>query len=198
MSLLLESVRIVDGQWMNVAYHRQRMDDSSLELFGRAFSVDFETIEIPAEYRRGIVKGRVVYDTQVREIGFDHYSPRRIGSLQLVYDDKIDYHLKWADRTVLNELVKQKGAADEILIIQNGFVTDISYANVVVRFKDRLVTPAHCLLKGTRRRQLLDQCVVSEEDITVDKLFEAESVIIINAMLGLEDEIRIPISRIFR
>ncbi|WP_243347542.1 aminotransferase class IV [Parabacteroides sp. FAFU027] len=198
MSLLLESVRIVNGQWMNAAYHRQRMDDSTMELFGKAFSVDFETIEIPAEYRKGIVKGRIIYDTQVREVGFDHYSSRKIGSLQLVYEDNIDYHLKWADRTALNELVKQKGTADEILIIKNGFVTDISYANVVVRYKDRLATPAHCLLKGTRRRQLLDQLVVVEEDITVDKLFQAESVIIINAMLGLEEAIEIPISRIFR
>ncbi|MDP4272345.1 MAG: aminotransferase class IV [Bacteroidota bacterium] len=198
MSLLLESVRIVDGQWMNAAYHRQRMDDSTMELFGKAFSVDFELIEIPLEYRKGVVKGRIIYDTQVREIGFDHYFPRKIDSLQLVYDDNIDYHLKWADRTVLNELVKQKGSADEILIIKNGFVTDISYANVIVRFKDRFATPAHCLLKGTRRRQLLDQHIVTEEDITVDKLFQAESVIIINAMLGLGDAIEIPISRIFR
>lgn len=198
MSLLLESVKIVDGCWVNVEYHQRRMMESTKEMFGVAFSLDIAEIEIPAEYRDGVVKGRIVYDTGVREIGFDHYVPRKITSLKLVYNDQIDYHLKWADRSVLNELVKEKGDADEVLIVKNGFVTDISYANIVVRYKDRLVTPAHCLLKGTRRQQLLDEGVVVEEAISVERLFEAESVFVINAMLGLEDKVEIPVDRISR
>lgn len=197
MSLLLESVRIVDGEWMNVANHQRRMDSSSEELFGKAFSLDFERVEIPVALRQGVVKCRVLYDTEVREIGFDAYVPRKINSLRLVYDDRIDYHLKFADRSALNELVAQKGDADEILIVKNGWISDISYANVVLKVGEELVTPAHCLLKGTRRRQLLDQGLIVEHPVGVDDLMKADSVIIINAMLGLEDGIEVPMSRIY-
>jgi len=198
MSLLLESVRIVDGQWMNTAYHLRRMADSATELFGKPFSLDFEKIEIPKEYRKGVVKGRILYNTRELEIGFNHYTPRKIGSLKLVYDNQIDYHLKWADRSSLNALVSQKGEADEILIVKNGFITDISYANIVLKYSDGLITPAHCLLKGTRRQQLLDQGIITEQAINVEDLFRAEAVLIINAMLGLEDQMEIPVSQIFR
>ena len=94
--------------------------------------------------------------------------------------------------------MNQKGEADEILIVKNGFITDISYANIVLKHRDGLITPAHCLLKGTRRQQLLDQGVITEQAINVDDLFRAESVLIINAMLGLEDQMEIPVSQIFR
>ncbi len=198
MSLLLESVRIVDGEWMNVAYHQRRMESSSEEMFGKAFSLDFESVEIPVAMRQGVVKCRVLYDTEVREIGFDAYVPRKINSLRLVYDNRIDYHLKFADRSALNKLVAQKGDADEILIVKNGWISDISYANVVLKVGAELVTPAHCLLKGTRRRQLLDQGLIVERPICVDDLMKADSVIIINAMLGLEDGIEIPVSRIYK
>ncbi len=198
MCLLLESIRIVDGEWMNLAYHRHRMEISSKELFGITVSPDFEAVEIPVALRRGVVKCRVLYDAEVREVGFEAYVPRKINSLRLVYDDRIDYHLKWADRSALNVLLSQKGEADDVLIVKSGWVTDISYANVVLRFGDKLVTPVHCLLKGTRRQQLLDQGVIVEQPISVEDLCKADSVIIINAMLGIEDGIEIPVNRIFK
>ena len=118
MSLLLESIRITDGNWQNARYHRARMASNTLELFGREFSADIESIIIPSNFRSGVVKCRLLYDTSVRVIEFEHYKPREIRSLQLVNADEIDYSHKWADRTALNELLKQKGDADDIIIVK--------------------------------------------------------------------------------
>ncbi len=187
MSLLLESIRITDGCWQNAGYHRARMERSTQALFGQTFSADIESIVIPSNFRSGVVKCRLLYDTAVHIVEFEPYKPRTIHSLKLVTADDIDYSHKWADRSALNELLKQKGEADDIIIVKNGQITDMSYANVVLRLDGGLYTPANCLLKGTRRQQLLDEGLIRERELTVADYHRAESVILINAMLGLEN-----------
>jgi len=163
------------------------MSSSTEALFGKAFSVDIDSIVIPADFLSGVVKCRILYDTSVRLIEFEHYTPRIVHSLQLVNSDDIDYSHKWADRTALNELLKQKGDADDIVIVKNGQITDMSYANIVLKLNGELFTPKNCLLKGTRRQQLLNEGFISERVLTVSDYNRAESVILINAMLGLEN-----------
>jgi 4-amino-4-deoxychorismate lyase len=198
MSLLLETIRVVDGCWMNLKYHLKRSADSSFALFGESVQIDFESIIIPPEYRIGIVKCRILYDTKIRKIEFEHYTIRPISTLKLVYDNHIDYSHKLANRLELSNLLAQKEGADEILIVKNGQLTDISYANVVLKIENILYTPKNCLLKGTRRQQLLDLGIIQEQELTVTDLSKATSVILINAMLGLEDGIEIMVDKIYQ
>lgn len=191
MSLLLETIRIVDGKPMNAAYHQHRAAESSFAVFGKAIHLEFDNLIIPDEFLQGVVKCRIIYDVHIHEITFEKYAPRKIASLKLVYDDDIEYAHKWLDRSNLNELVAQKEGADEVLIIKNGFLSDISYANIVVSIDGALYTPKNCLLKGTRRQQLLDEGTIIERELTVEDLRKATAVFIINAMLGLEDNIEI-------
>jgi 4-amino-4-deoxychorismate lyase len=191
MSLLLETIRIVDGKPMNAAYHQRRAAESSLEIFGEAIHLEFDNLLIPEEYQQGLVKCRIVYDVHIHEITFEKYTPRKISSLKLVYDDNIEYATKRLDRSALNALVAQKGDADEVLIVKNGLLTDISYANIVVSIDGALFTPKNCLLKGTRRQQLLDEGIVEERELTAADLKSCNYVILINAMVGLEEMIRI-------
>ncbi|MBK8371293.1 MAG: hypothetical protein IPL20_08025 [Saprospiraceae bacterium] len=45
--------------------------------------------------------------------------------------DDIEYPYKWVERPELDEVFRQKGNADEIIIIRKGWVTDAYYYNLV-------------------------------------------------------------------
>lgn len=191
MSLLLETIRIVDGCIMNASYHQRRAAESSLAVFGKEIHLEFDHLIIPDEFLKGVVKCRIVYDVHIHEITYEKYIPRKLESLKIVFDDSIEYSCKWLDRSRLSVLVAQRGDADEILIVKNGFLTDISYGNIVLLIDNELYTPKNCLLKGTRRQQLIDEGLLQEKELTIDDLRKSTSVFVINAMLGLEDKIEI-------
>lgn len=197
MSHLLETILIVDGKPINAVYHQRRAAESSLALFGEAIHLEFDNLLIPDEFKQGVVKCRIIYDVHIHEITFEKYTPRKINSLKLIYDNQIDYTHKFLDRSTLNALVAQKGEADEILIVKNGLLSDISYANIVVSIDNVLYTPKNCLLKGTRRQQLLDEGTIVEQDLTPVDLMNCSSISMINAMIGLEDNITIFPENIF-
>ena len=46
--------------------------------------------------------------------------------------DTIDYTYKSAHREELNALYAQKGMADDILIVRNGYLTDTSISNIAL------------------------------------------------------------------
>lgn len=113
---------------------------------------------------------------------------RKIGSLRLVDGGNIDYRYKATDRSALTALLDQRAGCDDILIVRDGKITDTSFSNVV--FEDAgggLYTPDTCLLKGTRRESLLDAGIIRECPITVDDIRRFRKVLLVNAMIGLED-----------
>ena len=71
------------------------------------------------------------------------------------------------------------------------------YADNVAFFDGRkYVTPDTFLLNGTRRQYLLGTGVLTECRITPSDLGGFERVVLINAMLGIEDDLAVPIERI--
>ena len=85
-------------------------------------------------------------------------------------------------------MLDQRAGCDDILIVRDGRITDTSFSNVV--FEDAgggLYTPDTCLLKGTRRESLLDAGIIRECPITVDDIRRFRKVLLVNAMIGLED-----------
>ncbi len=96
----------------------------------------------------GIHKCRIVYGKEVEEVTYAPYQMRQVSSLHLVVSDTIDYTYKSAHREELNALYAQKGMADDILIVRNGYLTDTSIANVALYDGDTWFTPAHPLLRG--------------------------------------------------
>lgn len=196
MSLLLETLRIENGVVERFDYHQHRMMQSAQRCFAKMPSIDVSDVVVPEELSDGVVKCRILYDTSVRSITFERYTVRPLQRLKLVYSDTIDYSLKWADRGSINSLVAQKGDADDVIIVKNGELTDISYANIALRIRGQLFTPKNCLLKGTRRQSLLDHGVIFEKVLTVSDLEMAESVLVFNAMIGLDDKVEVKISNI--
>lgn len=154
---------------------------------------------VPAAMCSGLVKCRVVYDSEVRKVSFLPYAMRRIKSLRLVSGDGVDYRYKSTDRSVFARLLEERGKCDDVLIVRDGWVTDTSFTNVV--FEDAcggLYTPETCLLEGIMRQSLLDEGRIQACPIRMEDIHRFRRVLLVNAMIGLEDKISISVVNIVR
>ncbi|MBN2633821.1 MAG: aminotransferase class IV [Bacteroidales bacterium] len=195
MYQLLETIKINNGTPENLEFHNRRMNRSLSDLFGIRKCFDLNAIlKVPYKFCNGIVKCRIVYDTEIRETTFQPYAIRPVNSLRLVEDNEIDYRYKYADRSNLDVLFEKRGSCEDILIIKNGYVTDTYYANLVFRSANGdWLTPESCLLKGTRRTCLLEKNLIKEASIRVSDLTNFTEARLINAMIDICDTDGIPI-----
>ena len=81
-------------------------------------------------------------------------------------------------------------------MIKNGFITDSSYANIVLKADNVVFTPKNPLLNGTKRQKLIDQKEIIPIEIKVEDLVKFSSFAIINAFIDLEDTNFYPIENI--
>ena len=194
---LFESIKIEEGIPQRVEWHQARMDDSFLRYFGRSGAPFLaRALKVPAEYRTGVVKCRFLYGRTATAMEFSVYEPRQIRTLQLVSGDHLEYSMKYADRYELEELMKQKGSCDDILIVRKGRITDTSYTNIVLFNGERWVTPVYPLLAGTSRSRLVSEGRIGEADITTEDLRYYKSFKLINAMLEFEEQEELPVDLI--
>jgi len=198
MSLLVETIRTEDGKLLNVVFHNERMIRSLYEIFGLKKEIDLEKhITVPLTAKNGIFKCRVEYDDKTTKIEFLPYIIRSVRSLKLIMDDNISYPCKYIKRDNIQRLMEMRGNCDDILIIKKGMVTDSSYANVVFRdLNGNWVTPSTYLLPGTRRASLLQRGLINETIITYRDINKYTEVKLINAMIGIDDTIGIPVGNI--
>ena len=92
---------------------------------------------------------------------------------------------KSVDRSTLNELKKQQGDCDEILIIRDNHLTDTSYTNVALYDGQQWFTPSTPLLPGTMRQSLLDKGILQEREILVSDIPQYQQISLFNAMMEL-------------
>ena len=174
------------------------MNAARSELFGIRESLSIEKeIVIPEEYKKGIFRCRVLYDKNIIKTEFFPIKERCFRSLKLVYDNEIDYHLKYDDRSALNKLMEKKGPADEIVIIKNGMVTDCSIGNLLFFDGHEWITPDSPLLKGTQRAFLLNKKMIREGKIREEDICKYKKVGIINALLNMSGMIVLSTENIF-
>ncbi len=192
MFRLFESIKVFDRKLWNIEHHNARMNKSRHELFKSDDLLDLsDIIKIPHELSRNLFKCRVTYSERIHDVEFHPYTIKSITKLIVVYDDNIRYEYKSEDRRDLQKhLCKADGG--EILIVKNGLITDTSYSNVVFSDFTKLYTPAKPLLKGTKRARLLANGKICEEEISVKDLKKFKCVYLINALIDLEDNVRIP------
>jgi len=197
MSLLIESIKLLDGEFYNLSYHEQRMNRSLKLLCGLHDQFDLyaflDEMEKPLS---GLHKCRIVYDDQTKDVEFIPYTPKPINSLMVVEHDRINYEFKYADRKTINRLCELRKNCDDILIVKRGLVTDASFSNVVFRKGKHWYTPWSPLLKGTMRQNLLERELIIEEEILKEDIKSFESFKLINAMLEF-DSPEISIDNIF-
>jgi len=188
MCQLVESIKLKDGVIQNLEYHQMRMNRSMDELFPKGEKINLATvISIPDNFASGIFKVRVLYGNSVQKIEIEPYTFRTIQSLKVVHHESIDYHLKYTDRQILQELFAQRENYDDIIIAKNGLVTDSFAANLLFFDGETWVTPNSPLLKGTKRQLLIDQGFVFEKKIRVEDIRSYQKIGLINAMIDLEE-----------
>jgi 4-amino-4-deoxychorismate lyase len=189
--LFLETIHIRDGRPLNIQAHQERFDATRRQFFAGVAAIDLETwLQAVVAGTTGRNRCSLVYERDIQKTEVVPYVPRIIRSLTLVEGGDIDYSFKYSDRTRLITLLELRGAADEIIIVKDGGITDTSYSNLVFLKDGTWYTPATPLLKGTRRQLLLDEGRIREEIIMAKDLAEYSEVGLINAMLDL-GEIRI-------
>lgn len=195
MSLLVESIKILNGRCYNLALHEARMNRSRFAVFGMEDRCNLKQfIQIPEAYMHGLVKCRVVYDSQIQEITYGHYQIRTIRSVKIINTENHKYEHKWANRPQLDLLFDQRQDADEIIIVNNGLVTDGYYYNLVFERDGRYFTPKTPLLQGVQRSLLLKRNKIEIRNITKEEIYTYGSVHYINALTPL-GKIAIPISK---
>jgi 4-amino-4-deoxychorismate lyase len=187
MSLLIESIKLLNGAFCNLSYHEQRMHRSLQMLCGDSSVVDLE--EFLNHFKRpeeGLFKCRIEYDEQSKDIEFVPYQAKPINSLRIVEHDRINYEFKYKDRKTIDRLFSLRKDCDDVLIVKRGYVTDTSFCNIVFKKKGRWYTPWSALLKGTQRQNLLDRQMIQEEDITPEDIKSFERFKLINSMLEFD------------
>lgn len=196
MKRFIETIKIVDGQFQAVDWHIRRVIHTSVS-YGASVNIDRAFSALPDCCSQGVFKCRIVYDTEIRDVSFSPYSKRSVKSLKIVDGDGLDYSFKYEDRSQLDSLRELRDGCDDIIIVQNGFLTDTSYTNIVLENSDGLFVPDTYLLNGTMRQRLLADKIVIECPVRTCDLKYYDRIILINAMIGLEDNVSLPVSQIF-
>jgi len=195
MYQLFETIKIVGGEPQNLSLHDERMNRSRRERFGNNDLLKLsDYITVPNADKDSITRCRVIYAISVNSIEFSPYIPANTMTLKIVDAGTLDYNYKYLDRSRLNALI-DKRVADDILIIRNRCVTDVSFANIVFTDGERWITPDTPLLHGTMRELLLRKGVIKMDRITINDLSLFTHFKLINAMLGFDAPL-LPVSNI--
>lgn len=192
-------MRILDGQADLLPFHQRRVDRSRRALFTKAPALKLDKLlaelDIP---RNGLFKLRVEYAETVLKTELVPYVPKPVSSLRLVDATTLTYGQKFTDRTGIRKCLEKKGNCDDILMVQHGYLTDASYANVALFDGSHWYTPSWPLLRGTRRESLLESGVLKPTVIRARDLDSFATIRLINAMLPWEEAIEVAVSGIVR
>jgi 4-amino-4-deoxychorismate lyase len=199
MCLLLETIKIVEHNLINLEYHQQRVNRSIRGLFNKNARINLVgEIKVPVHLGKGLFKCRVVYNHEIIKMEFLPYKQPEITTLKLVTCNGLDYYYKFENRQAITELLKLKGRCDDILILKNDLVTDTSFCNIIFSDGNNWVTPSKPLLKGTQREYLLEKGIVSEAKIKSSDIYNFNSFKLINAMIDFEISQTLPATNILR
>jgi len=183
LPLLLETIKIEEGQAFNLLYHQKRFDKSREAIFGLSQSIDLSSlIKAPS---KALYRCRILYDKKIHSVEYIPYHEKEIQTLKILSAD-IDYTYKYADREVFNQLLQAHPSHDEIIIEKEGYLTDTTIANIAFYDGKQWFTPEEPLLQGTMRAKLLDEDFLQTRQIKKSDLKNYTHVALMNAMIGFK------------
>jgi 4-amino-4-deoxychorismate lyase len=187
MSLLFETIKCENRKLHNLDYHNNRVKRSLENVLGIVDDFDFaNTIKIPDWVGEGLYRCRVSYRETIEKLEFFSYESKHPKVIQLIENQEIIYQYKFEDRALFQEMIQKSEPADEVIITQNGLITDATYANITLFDGTKWFTPNTSLLLGTKRAYLLDNQLLTEEEIAVTDLKKFKKIAFINAMRDLD------------
>jgi 4-amino-4-deoxychorismate lyase len=183
LPLLLETIKIEDGNIENLSYHQIRFDKSRRELFNITDKIDLASlIKVPD---KELYRCRIVYDKEIHTVEYIPYIHKDIKTLKIVTSD-INYNYKYANRKELNTLLAKEHDFDEIIIEKDGYLTDTTISNIAFYDGNRWFTPTQPLLEGTVRAKLLDEGFIHKKKIKKEDLKNYSQIALMNSMIGFK------------
>jgi 4-amino-4-deoxychorismate lyase len=179
---LLETIKVDQGKVFFISFHNERFNSSRQALFGIQEKVDLSTLINPPDLN--CYRCRIIYSEKIEKIEFIPCQNIQFKIFQIVHDDHIDYEYKYLDRRAIQKLEQLKKEADDILIIKQGLITDISIANVAFFDGEQWITPTNPLLKGTTRERLLQEGKIKPATIDLKEIKKCSKMALMNALLG--------------
>ncbi|BAK72274.1 MAG: aminotransferase class IV family protein [Arcobacter sp.] len=171
-----ETIKCEDFEIFNLEYHNKRISNTI------GLNINLQEYIYPISDE--LLRCKVVYDKdEIIDVLYFPYKKREIKSFKIIIDDEIDYSKKYLDRTKLDKLFEKRNGCDEIIIVKNDIVTDTTIANVAIFYDGCWITSKNCLLIGTTRTRLLEEKKLIEKDITLDMLYNASKIALMNAMI---------------
>lgn len=197
--MCLETLCVKSGQICNVTYHDARFNTTRKNLFNiTKFESLNELVNIPTNLDTDkIYRCRILYNEKIELVEFIPYTEKVIRKIKLVsVPSDFNYSYKWADRSFFSKLLANNAEADEVLMVQNGCITDCTIANVAFFDGANWYTPSTPMLCGTRRAKLLETKSIKPIKILVTDLPKFNEVVLINTFRDLNHEKAIPVSDI--
>lgn len=175
-----ETIKCYDYKVFNLEYHIKRI--------ARTIGLNINLSEYIYPPNAELLRCKVIYnESGILSVNFFPYKKRNIKKLKLLNADNLDYSKKYLNRDTLDELFLQKDKADDIIIIQDGLITDTSIANIAIYYENRWISPKKPLLYGTTRARLIEANELFELDITKQMLYKASKIALLNAMIGFDE-----------
>ena len=124
----------------------------------------------------------MIYDEkEILSVNYFPYEVKIPHIFKIISDEKIEYSKKYLNRDFLDSLVND---CDEVVIVQNGLITDSSKANIAIFQDGKWLVAKKPLLFGTTMQRLVEDGFLTCEDISVDIFKGAKKIALMNAMIG--------------
>jgi len=82
MCLLIETLKIFQGEILNLAYHNTRFNKTQSELFGSKKCLDLgQIINLKGLKSSNTYLCRVTYNVEINKIEFESYTPKNINTI---------------------------------------------------------------------------------------------------------------------
>ncbi len=195
MYVFVESIGLLRDGAPLLPYHQKRFSSTQIEAWGRIIHPPLKEI-LPQCHGNGLHKARLLYGQKNYEWDVQPYHRRKLLSLRVVQVDYADYHLKYLDKSLFENLKKGCGSGEDILIALKGEISDTSFSNVAFFDGRKWLTPARPLLKGTRRAELLDKKIIFERNILLKDIRSFSKIALFNALLDWDSRIELPVNKI--
>ncbi len=198
MSRFIESILYQNESLPLLSLHVDRMIQTRREVLNTSRRLDLPDLVPPDDMRKNKkVKLRILYDYKVTSIEWIPYKKAEPKAVLAIEAADIKYPFKYSNRKAFLELRKRYPDFDDLIILQNGKLTDATYSNIVLKSKNQWMTPEYPLLKGVRRKKLLEDGVVKTAALGREHLVHAEQINLVNAMMPLNDCITLSPDQVF-
>lgn len=197
MYQFFESIKVEDQQVFLLDLHQKRIDETFASFGEDVPSLNLSEITKTLKIdENGLYKLRISYDIQRNyNAKLIPYAIPETDDFQLVVNDNLEYHFKSEDRKRFLVL-KEKSPAEEVIIVQNGSITDTTFSNILFLKDKEWFTPKSFLLNGVMRQDLLRNKKIKEAEITLNTIKDYSHFQLINAMNDFDDMFIYPISKI--